>query len=157
MRVSRSQYPYLQRGRGFSTLISSLFKAVIPALKTLGGVGKAALSSPLAKSAGRTLAKAAIDGGLSLATDTISGRRSARDSAKKSIADGRAALSKIIDIEVDKRRGVESKKRKYKLKSQSKSNVKPKPTKPSKKKIKFTPVPKRRKLDLFDNDFTDSE
>jgi hypothetical protein len=90
--MSPSMYvtgPYRQRGRGLGGLLGSLFRSVLPALKTFG-------QSALVKGVGKTLLNSAAQGGLKLVTDALDGGKDLKAGVKSSIAAGRAALSKTI-------------------------------------------------------------
>jgi hypothetical protein len=90
--MSTSMYvtgPYRQRGRGLGGLLGSLFRSVLPALKTFG-------QSALVKGVGKTLLNSAAQGGLKLVTDALDGGKDLKAGVKSSIAAGRAALSKTI-------------------------------------------------------------
>jgi hypothetical protein len=84
--------PYRQRGRGLGGIISSLFRSVVPALKTLGGT---IARSGLARSIGKSVLDSAKRGGLALASDVLDGR-SAKASVASSLASGRRELSKVF-------------------------------------------------------------
>lgn len=62
--------PYIQRGRGIGGILSSLFKAIFPAVKA---VGKALVKSPITKQIVTAAKNQAIDAGLNIAADTLSG------------------------------------------------------------------------------------
>jgi hypothetical protein len=63
--------PLLQRGRGFGSAVSSIYRDVIPALKLFGNnVAKSAIG----QSIGATLKKSAIQGVKRLASDAIAGK-----------------------------------------------------------------------------------
>jgi hypothetical protein len=81
--------PYRQRGRGLGGLLGSLFRSVLPALKTFG-------QSALVKGVGKSLLNSATQGGLKLVTDALDGGKDLKAGVKSSIAAGRAALSKTI-------------------------------------------------------------
>lgn len=84
--------PYLQRGRGIGSFLSSLFRSVVPVLKT---VGTNVLKSGLVKDVGRTLADSAVKGGLRLATTALDGG-SLKESFGSSVSDAKRAVSQVI-------------------------------------------------------------
>lgn len=61
---------FLQRGRGIGSIFASLFKAVVPAFKS---IGRAIIKSPITKSALSTAKNKAIDAGIQIAADALSG------------------------------------------------------------------------------------
>jgi hypothetical protein len=84
--------PYLQRGRGIGSLLSSLFRSVVPALKT---VGAKVLKSGLVRDVGKSLADSAVRSGLQLATTALDGG-SMKGSLGSSITDAKRAVSQVI-------------------------------------------------------------
>lgn len=96
------------RGQGFGSIISSLFKTIIP---VVGRLGKRFITSDIAKSAFKGVKDAAIEGGINLATDALRGD-SIEASAKKNLA---AARNKIADsVESSLQQKVQTLKRKNK-------------------------------------------
>jgi hypothetical protein len=91
--------PYVQRGRGFGSTLSAMFKGVIPAAQLMG---KQVLASPLTKTVVKAAKRSARDAGLQLANDLLHGKQiknslkenvvsTAKRAVKKSL---RAALTK---------------------------------------------------------------
>ena len=62
--------PFIQRGRGFGNLFSSIFRTVIPALKIFGAK---AVNSPLIQSIGNDLKNSALENSKNFAADVIEG------------------------------------------------------------------------------------
>ena len=118
--------PYIQRGRGLGSIFSSLFNAAIPALKSIGGtlgsLGKQFVKSDAVKNVGKTIAEAALQGGLSLAADAVKGKNIA-ESAKSNLVSSRDAVSEAISNELDKRRIKVPIKRKAEKKKKKKKRV----------------------------------
>jgi len=61
----------VQRGRGIGSILTSLFKGVVPAIKAFG---KTLFSSPVTKAVAKTARDAAVDAGLNVAADVLEGR-----------------------------------------------------------------------------------
>jgi hypothetical protein len=62
---------YHQRGRGLGSMFAGLARTVFPILKSLG---KSIISSPTTKEILKSAKKSAINAGLDLAADTLSGK-----------------------------------------------------------------------------------
>lgn len=90
--MSRHRGPYVQRGRGFGSVLSALFKAALPVVVSLG---KNFLQSRTAKSIGGVVRDNVVEGGLELVKDLASGKgakRSLKSGLSKSVAD----ITKIL-------------------------------------------------------------
>lgn len=94
--------PYIQRGRGFGSIFSSIFRSAVPALKTLGSK---ILGSSITKNVGKTLAQSALQGGLSLASDALDGKN-VKDSFSSNVTQARRNLAKTLRKEVAARSSV---------------------------------------------------
>jgi hypothetical protein len=113
MKMYAHRGPYIQRGRGFGSFFSSIFRTAVPALKTFGS---RLLNSSVTKNVGKTLAKSALKGGLSLAADTVAGK-DIGESFSSNVNTARQALAKTLRKEANggksvpvKRKRVPSKK-----------------------------------------------
>lgn len=110
--------PYIQRGRGFGSALSSMFKGVFPAMQVLG---QRLFSSPTTQKLLKTAKQSAIEGGLNVATDVLQGKKLSRSvadnvaTAKKAVTDSlvsalnRAKVSSVGNVSVDT--GVNKRKR----------------------------------------------
>jgi hypothetical protein len=94
--------PYLQKGRGFGSMFASLFKSAVPALKLLG---TRILGSSITKSIGKTLAHSALQGGLNIAADTLSGRKKLKDSFSHNVGEAKKDMAKTLRAEAVIRKG----------------------------------------------------
>ena len=99
--------PYVQRGRGFGSLFSSLFRYAVPALKTLGGK---IMNSSITRNVGKTLANSAMQGGLSLAADGLAGKN-VGESFSKNIEKARQDVASTLRKEAVSRRPPAKRKR----------------------------------------------
>jgi hypothetical protein len=61
---------YIQRGRGFGSILSSFFRTVLPVVKS---IGSSIIKSPITKQVLSTARNSAIDAGLNIAADALSG------------------------------------------------------------------------------------
>ncbi len=91
---------YLQRGRGLGNLLSGLFRAVLPAAKTLG---KGILNSQLTKDIAETAKKSAINAGLNLASDLVAGNNM-KTSLENNVEAARENMSKTLQSYVQKKK-----------------------------------------------------
>lgn len=74
--------PYIQRGRGLGNIFASFFRAVLPAMKN---VGKSVLKSSLTKDVLKTAREGALNAGINLMADTITGDNVV-DNLKRNVA-----------------------------------------------------------------------
>jgi hypothetical protein len=70
---------YIQRGRGIGSILSSFFRTVFPIVKS---IGSSILKSPVTKEVLSTAKNSAIDAGLNIAADALSGENVADSMAK---------------------------------------------------------------------------
>ena len=84
--------PYVQRGRGFGSTISSWFKKVIPAAQLMG---KKILESPITQNILKTAKRSAIDAGLNVATDALEGKK-IKESLNENVATAKKAVSDAV-------------------------------------------------------------
>lgn len=122
---------YLQRGRGIGSVLASFFNTVLPVAKS---IGQSIINSPLTKQVLTTAKNSAIDAGLNIAADALSGENIGR-TVKKNLAQAGENIGQTI--RAPKRR------------------AEPTPTKKLKKKRTPAPkkvVTKRRKkiADIYD-------
>lgn len=74
---------YIQRGRGIGSLLSSFFRTVLPIVKS---IGSSIIKSPITKEVLTVAKNSAIDAGLNIAADVLSGENvasSVREKANK--------------------------------------------------------------------------
>lgn len=123
--------PFIQRGRGIGSLLGSLFRGIVPALKALG---TSLLSSPVTKAIGNTAKDAAIETGIKMAADAIEGKNM-KQSLDENLLKARKRVAESI------RKSSEDKQINQKLLKKSKKvSVK------SKKRVN-----RRKKTDIFND------
>ena len=87
------------RGSGFGSILSSLFKTIIPVVSK---IGRSFISSDITKSALRGVKNAAIESGVSLATDVLRGE-DIETSAKKNLEKARHTVADAVESSLKKR------------------------------------------------------
>ena len=91
--------PYVQRGRGFGSTLGSMFKGIVPAMKLWG---QRVYDSPHTKSILETAKNSALEAGLNVAQDTLSGKnvkesvRGNVTAAKRKVSDSLASAFKRV-------------------------------------------------------------
>lgn len=127
---------YIQRGQGIGSILSSLWKTVYPAVKSLlTGLSR----SPITKKVIKAAKKSAIDAGLNIAADTLSGENVGASIKKNAGVMG-------VDV-LDQLKSKPAKKRK---------NAKRKIVTPPTKLVKKTTIKRKKKMvqtegdDIFD-------
>ncbi len=93
--------PYRQRGRGLGSILSSLFRSIIPVASK---VGKSILRSPVTKNIARAARDAAIEGAMDVAADTLRGEN-VGTSLVKSLDTAKGRVADAIQVEGGRRRG----------------------------------------------------
>jgi len=86
--------PYIQkgdtqRGRGFGSTLSSMFKGVIPAMQFMG---RKLLESPITQKILKTAKRSALEAGLNVASDTLRGRNLG-ESLKENVGTAKKAVT----------------------------------------------------------------
>jgi hypothetical protein len=92
-----------QRGRGLGSLLGSLFKAVVPAMKTLGNLGRKALTSTVAKDLGKSAVNSAMKTGVDAAVDLLEGN-DVKEGFKKNVKSARVDAAQILRNSISKRK-----------------------------------------------------
>ena len=129
--MSYHRGPIIQRGKGLGSLLSSLFRKVVPAITS---IGKSIIKSPVAKNVLSAAKDAAIDAGLNLASDVVSGKN-LKSSLNENIGRARITIG-------DSLRPRQGKKR---------STVKRARSTVSKQRGKKKNIKKRKTQDIFDD------
>jgi hypothetical protein len=80
--------PYIQRGRGFGSALSSVYRGVVPKMRA---AGQKVLDSPLTKDVLKTAKNAALEGGLNIATDLLKGKK-----LRKSVGENVTTAKKLV-------------------------------------------------------------
>jgi hypothetical protein len=83
---------YLQRGRGVGSVLSSFFKTIFPFAKS---VGRSVAKSPLTKKVLTSAKNSAIDAGLNIAADALSGENVGA-AVKKGFKEGGKNVASVI-------------------------------------------------------------
>ena len=86
MIIHRSRY--LQTGRGIGGIFASIFKSLVPMVKSLG---RSVVSSPITKNALKAAKEAGTSAALNLASDAIAGN-DMRDSLNRNLKDARQSI-----------------------------------------------------------------
>lgn len=136
--------PYLQRGRGLGNIFGSLFRTVLPALKTLRSYSLTALKSNLVRNAGRSIASSALQGGISAVTDALDGKN-VKKSLNSSLSNAKRELSRTIKESAAAGRVVKPQKRSR--------SIKPPP--PKRFRGASTPASRRRRAPPVKSVFVD--
>lgn len=84
--------PYIQRGRGLGGTLSSMFKGVVPAMQVMG---KKILAEPETKNVLKTLKRSAVEAGLNVASDTLSGKK-LKESLSENVTTAKKAIKKSL-------------------------------------------------------------
>lgn len=84
--------PFIQRGRGFGSALSSMYKSFVPALQLFG---KKILASPLTQQVLQTAKRSATQAGLNVATDVLQGKK-VKDSLTENISTAKQAVTDSI-------------------------------------------------------------
>ena len=103
--------PFIQRGRGLGSILSSLYQKVSPIFSLLG---KQIAASPITKQALSSAKQAAIDASLSLASDALVGEN-LKTSFKKNIKKAGKTVSESLRTKAPNKRKLD--KRQVKLPS----------------------------------------
>lgn len=112
--------PYIQRGRGLGTFISSMWKTTAPFLKN---IGSSLVKSPLVKDVGKSLKDTAITSGLEMAADALSGKKTPRESLGATVQAAKSNIATVMKSRAKenrkelKRNGASKKRRKLLKKS----------------------------------------
>ena len=91
--------PYVQRGRGIGSVLSSLWSTVAPALSSLG---RSIFGSPIGQDVKKAIAQSAIKTGMNVAADVISGDKPAKESFQKELGQARKRVAQAIRKHVPK-------------------------------------------------------
>jgi hypothetical protein len=111
--------PHVQRGRGIGGTLGSIFKAAAPAAMR---VGRKILASPVTKDVAHAAKRSALQAGLNVVKDTLSGRDAGEslkenlDTAKDAVTNSllsSVANSAINTVAPSKKRKVQRPRQKY--------------------------------------------
>ena len=86
--------PYIQRGRGLGNFLGSLYKSMLPVVKTIGGQ---IASSPITKNVLKTAKRSAKEAGLNIATDVLSGKKKFAASLGENISTAKQAIADTLE------------------------------------------------------------
>jgi hypothetical protein len=90
--------PYIQRGRGFGSTLSSMFKGVIPALQLFG---EKVMTSPITQNILKTAKRSALEAGLNVARDTLGGKN-LKESLSENVTTAKKAVTESLLSALDK-------------------------------------------------------
>ena len=116
LRMNIHRGPFIQRGRGLGSLLSSLFKSVIPVASR---VGKKIISSPITSNALKATKDAAIEGGLQIAVDALKGK-SMEETMQHQLESAKKKVSKALEKGIKQRKALKRKTNMKHLKDDSK-------------------------------------
>ena len=90
--------PYIQRGQGFGSSLSAMFKGVIPALKLFG---EKIVQSPITKEIINTGKRSLVDASLNVADDFLKGKK-IKPSISENVATAKKAVTKSLVSALEK-------------------------------------------------------
>lgn len=122
---------YIQSGRGLGSIFSSLVRRVIPVVKS---IGRSIISSPATKNIISSVKDSAINAGLNMASDVVSGEN-VKESFHKNLASVGENLGDSIKSELSN-----LKRKSSKVKPAKKRKLPRKKFGKNKKKVKFPTI-----------------
>lgn len=93
--------PYLQRGRGLGSFLSSVARKGLPFLRS---AGRKILTSPIVQDVGKSLMQTAATGGLELAVDALKGKKNAKESLGKTVEQAKENIASVIKAHSKRKR-----------------------------------------------------